>query len=354
MTKIKEALAFDDILLEPEYSEVLSRLDPNLDTSTIIGGVNLEIPLISSPMDTVTESAMAIAIGKLGGMGVIHRFNSVLEQFNIIERIIDENDEYHLSIPVVPAIGVTEEEKKRFTLLIEEFGDDITMVSVDVANGHHLLMREMIKFIRSVHPTIPIMAGNVATGSGFKFLADLGVNAVRVGIGGGSICKTRIQTGFGVPTLASVLDCAELKADYPETSLIADGGIRYPSDLVKSLVAGADAIIAGGLFAGTKESPGKVIQTNDGQSWKNYRGMASSAVQEERRGGMKPGSVAEGVSQLVPYKGPVDQVIHEFIGGLRAGMSMGNAYTIKDLRKIKMMRITEAGITESHAHGTRK
>jgi IMP dehydrogenase/GMP reductase len=169
-----------------------------------------------------------------------------------------------------------------------------------------------------------------------------------------SICKTRIQTGFGVPTLASLIDVYEAKqmGGY-NSSIIADGGIKYPADLVKSLVAGADAIIAGSLFAGTKEAPGQIIHTNDGLGWKSYRGMASSEVQADRKGGLKPGTVAEGVSMLTPYKGSLSRVVEEFVGGLRSGMTYANAKTLSELRKIKMIKITNSGISESHAHGTK-
>lgn len=169
-----------------------------------------------------------------------------------------------------------------------------------------------------------------------------------------SICKTRIQTGFGVSTLSSIIDVYEAKkSGLYQTSVVADGGIKYPADLVKSLVAGADAIIAGSLFAGTKEAPGQIIHTNDGLGWKTYRGMASSEIQAERKGGLKPGTVAEGVSMLTPYKGSLNRVIEEFVGGLRSGMTYANAKTIPELRKIKMIKITNSGISESHAHGTK-
>jgi IMP dehydrogenase len=236
-------------------------------------------------------------------------------------------------------------------------GDDIDMISIDIANGHHVLMEEMVKYVKRKAPGLKIMAGNVATGEGYRFLAeDLGVDAVRVGIGGGSICKTRIQTGFGVPTLASVIDCYKMKIGRPDckASIIADGGIKYPADVVKSLVAGADAVIAGSLFAGTKEAPGDIIYTNDGKAWKSYRGMASAEVQMDRKGGLKPGTVAEGVSQLTPYKGSLERVVNEFVGGLRSGMAYANSMTITELRDIEMIRITSSGVSESHAHGTRR
>lgn len=351
---MRECIAFDDVLLVPPYSEKRSRMGSDIDTSVNIGSIKLAIPLISSPMDTVTESNMAITLGSLGGMGVIHRFADLEEQFDMGSQVLTHREFNKLSIPLVVAVGVTDSEKKRARGLIEYFESNLDMISIDIANGHHILMKEMVQFIKSVDDKLPIMAGNIATEDGFRFLADLGVNAIRAGIGGGSICKTRIQTGFGVPTLTTILDCAKAKKDYPNVALLADGGIKYPKDLVISLVAGADAIIAGSLFAGTKEAPGNIIYTNDGKAWKTYRGMASAQVQEDKRGGLKPGTTAEGVSQLTEYKGSLERVVTDFVGGLRAGMSMANANNIDDLRQIEMIKITSAGISESHAHGTRR
>lgn len=347
---IEECLAYDDVLLVPKYSAVLSRTDESLDTSTIVGGIPLRIPFIASPMDTVSEVEMCVALGKMGGMGVLHRFLDIHDQIKMAQTIAELDPE----VPLVVAIGVNEYEKDRFNKLEMMLDDNLDMISIDIANGHHILMTEMVKFVRSINPSLPIMAGNVATRDGFEFLADLGVNAVRVGIGSGSICSTRIQSGFGVPVLTSVLQCAEAKIKYPQVSIIADGGIKYPKDVNIALAAGADAVMTGSLFAGTKEAPGDIIYTNDGKAWKRYRGMASAEVQQERRGGLKPGTIAEGVSQLTEYKGSLERVINEFVGGLRLGMAYGNARNIADLRNVEMVRITSSGITESHAFGTRR
>lgn len=343
---MRECIAFDDVLLVPPHSTIRSRMDPN--TSVVVGGISLEIPLISSPMDTVTEIDMAISMAHLGGMGILHRFMPVEEQGRMIEAIYNGNG------IAVPAIGVSLAGRNRFETLMCGQGDKIHMVSIDIANGHHILMEEMVKFVKHWSPNMKIMAGNVATKAGFEFLADLGVDAVRVGIGGGSVCKTRIQTGFGMPTLTSIIDCGSVKHKHPGTSIIADGGIRYSADIVKSLVAGADAIMAGGLFSGTDEAPGEIIRTNDGETWKIYRGMASAEVQNAKRGGLKPGTVAEGVSQLTKYKGPISGVVKELVGGLRTGMSYANAEDISKLKNVEMIRITSSGVNESHARGTRR
>jgi IMP dehydrogenase len=216
-------------------------------------------------------------------------------------------------------------------------------------------MAEMLSWIKDrVSPDTNIMVGNVATGDGYKFLADRGADAIRVGIGGGSICKTRIMTGFGVPTLASVADCykAKLSGNY-NSSIIADGGIRYPSDLVKSLAFGADAIMAGRIFAGTLESPGETVIV-DGVKSKTYRGMASREVQEDKRGGLKPGTCAEGVSTHIPIKGKARYILEEFSGGLRSAMTYCNARDIAELREnVRFIRMSPSSLDESHAFGTK-
>lgn len=212
---------------------------------------------------------------------------------------------------------------------------------------------------------MPIIAGNVATGDGFLFLAEAGASAVRVGIGGGSICKTRIMTGAGMPTLESIISCFKAKESNPDicsdVAIIADGGIRYPADLVKSISAGADAAIVGRVFSATNETPGEFygkdgepVSEDFEEKYKLYRGMASSEVQNDKRGGLKLGTCAEGVSTLVKSKGPVSRVIENFSAGLRSGMSYVNASSLKQLRdNAVFIKITKAGEEESHAFGTK-
>jgi IMP dehydrogenase len=359
---MEECLAFDDVLIKPVFSEGRSRL--NVDTRTKIGPFIVGVPLISSPMDTVTEATMAIELGAFGGMGVLHRFTSseggVEEQVAMIKEVIMANAEANYWIPVVPAIGVGEEGKCWFDTMMGQVGDDVDMIAIDIANGHSVLMKEMISYVREQAGwNIPIMAGNVATADGFIYLAEAGADAIRVGIGGGSICKTRIQTGFGMPTLASVMECAAIRENYRgefgHVSILADGGIKYPADLVKSLAAGADAVICGSVFAGTKEAPGSQINDNNGKAWKSYRGMASEEIQNEKRGGLKPGTCAEGVATLVPYKGSLERVVNNFVGGYRSALTYANANNVLELRRnAEFIRITESGVSESHAFGTKK
>jgi len=311
-------------------------------------------------MDTVTESSMAIELGRLGGLGIIHRFMDPQRQVEECQKVAQEN-QY-----VVPAIGVGESERKRLTTLMEA-AIPIHMVSIDVANGHSILMKEMVDWVKATYPGLPIMAGNIATFHGYEFMIELGVDAVRVGIGGGSICKTRIQSSVGIPTLSSVVDCARARhkfkyynknnpnMKYP--SIIADGGIRYPSDVVKSIIGGADAVMCGGVFAGTDESPSSLVYINEVPK-KMYRGMASASVQKDLRGGLKEGTCSEGVTTYIPYVGSLKEVLYGddgFVGGLKSGMSYTNTRTIQELQKFDTyIVITQSSLNESHAYGTKK
>lgn len=362
--EFKTCLSFDDVLIEPTYSDIRSRND--VDTTVSVGGVNLKIPLISSPMDTVTESRMAIAIGQLGGMGILHRFDSFDRRIMELSEVASHSDK----VPVCFAVGVSESEFSFLDEALSLYGDEVDMICIDVANGFSVVMKEMVEKVKKAYPKLKIMAGNIACADGYKFMSDLGVDAVRVGIGGGSICMTRIQTGVGIPTLHSVLlanakrhsagfdtggfPTFPIGSDGPD--IIADGGIKYPSDLAKSMIAGASAVICGGIFGGTQEAPGQIIKDNENDTWKVYRGMASEEVQVEKRGGLKKGTVAEGVSTLIPYRGSLKRVVDEFHGGLKSSMTYVNARNTKQFinRPDRLRRVTENGVKESHAYGTRQ
>jgi len=351
--------SFDDVLLVPSYTKIRSRLDP-VTTSYIGGGLSLDTPIISSPMDTVTGSSMAISMSKNGAMGIIHRFMPPREQVLELRKVVNHNDssDGRLLSSVVPAIGVGDSERDRFSILYEEYGQDLlTAVAIDVANGHSEYMKDMIDWVQNkTGGLLPIIAGNVATGEGFAFLAEAGANAVRVGIGGGSICKTRIMTGVGVPTFASVLDCQRVRTSnslYSGVGIIADGGVRYPADLAKSIAAGADAVMAGRIFAGTLESPGDTLNI-DGKAMKIYRGMASKEVQDDKRGGLRPGTCAEGVSTYIPVKGKAYYILEEFAAGMRSAMTYLNAIDINSFRNnARFIRLTSSALEESHAFGTK-
>lgn len=465
---IKTALTYDDVLLVPKMSTIKSRSE--VDTSTRLSkNINLNIPIVSSNMDTVTESKMAIAIARMGGIGIIHRFCSIEAQAKevlkvkrhqsmIIRRpfvvnpentikelrtkvkelgysgflvtdsenikllgiitkrdytfvnnedvlvkdimtpreklitatsdvsideakqifakhkieklpIVDENfnikglitkkdlvenfddklavKDKHGRLLVGAAVGVNGDYMERVDALVEA---EVDIIDLDIAHGHSTLEIEALKAIKAKYPDLEIMAGNIATASAARDLITAGADCIKIGIGPGSTCTTRITTGFGVPQLTAILDiypiCKELGIP-----MIADGGIKQPGDLVKALSAGADSVMLGGQLSGTEETPGPVINYN-GRQYKISRGMASLTASISRPGAKEDYSkiTPEGVEAKVPYRGPVRDVINRYIGGLRSGMSYGNAKTIKDLRNCEFVRITNSGIRESNSH----
>ena len=268
-----------------------------------------------------------------GGLGIVHRYNSIKEQISHVE-----NKKYCTAA----AVGITGDFLERAAALIEA---GCNILCIDVAHGHHALVRHALKTLRNtVGHDVHIMAGNVATLQGFNDLADWGANSIRVGIGGGSICSTRIETGHGVPTLQSVLDCS---VSDRSVALIADGGIKTPGDIVKALAAGADFVILGSMLAGTTETPSQTI-FDKGERYKVYRGMASVEAQIDWRGHT---SSVEGVSHVVPFKGPVNKILDSLSNGIRSGLSYSGALNLKDFRcKAKIIKQTSAGLVESSTH----
>ena len=341
----KKALCFDDVLLVPKYSNISSRKD--IDISCDLGFKKLELPIISSPMDTVTESHMAAALKEQGGLGIIHRYNSIEEQVKLVQQanLLDPNFSQNKKISragVGAAIGVTGDYLDR-AIALSEIG--VRMVCIDIAHGHHRLMREAISKIKNSIPHLHIMAGNVATLDGFNFLADAGADSIKIGIGGGSICSTRIETGHGMPTLQSVLECSNTDR---EALLIADGGIKNSGDIVKALAAGADAVILGSLLSGTKETPGSVKTSPTGTRYKSYRGMASKAAQVAWKGSY---SSNEGVSRSVPYRGSVVDIINDLERGIRSGFSYSGCKNLCELHsKAKFIIQSTSGFGESKTH----
>ncbi len=347
METIKEALTFDDVTLAPNYS---SYLPSEVKTSIKLSkNLNLKIPILSSAMDTVTESNMAVAIGKSGGLGVVHRNLTIEDQIFEIKKIKKNK------CLVGAAVGASENEYERVKKILKE---NIDLIVVDTAHGHTKKVGEIIKKIILIKPKkTSVCAGNIATSEAAKFLARLGVDIIKVGIGPGSICTTRLVTGIGVPQLSAIMNVKK-GIGKSKTTIIADGGIKFSGDIAKALAAGADAVMIGSLFAGTDEAPGKLIKKN-GILYKNFRGMGSV-------GAMNKGSadryfqkkqkdtskyVAEGVEGLVRYKGPVDKVLFQLVGGLKSSMGYLGSSKITDLRKKpKFYRITKAGFYESMVH----
>ena len=334
----KEFLAFDDVLLVPQRSEVETRSDVNLGQN-LDSNIRLDIPIISSPMDTVTELEMACAMSEMGGLGILHRYKSLMKEaemaFHCHERGVKN---------IAAAIGVTGDYLIRAEAMVNIGKANI--LCLDVAHGHHVLVERALKSLKDIYgKDVHLMAGNVATLEGFNDLADWGADSVRCGIGGGSICTTRIQTGHGVPGLATIFECAQSDRD---AKIIIDGGIKNSGDIVKALAAGADFVMLGSLMVGTTESPGQVITYTDGSKRKAYRGMASKKAQEEWRG---KSSAPEGIATTVHYKGSVKTIIKDLVGGIKSGCSYSGAFNLKELRgNAVFCRQTNAATFESSAH----
>ncbi len=347
MDPIKEALTFDDVLLTPNYSNVLpSDVSTNTNLS---GNINLQIPLLSSAMDTVTESKMAISIAKEGGLGIIHRNLDIKRQIIEIKKVISKK------LPVGAAVGAGSAEFKRAEALLKQ---NITMIVVDTAHGHTKKVAEIIKKIKKIKSkNTALCAGNIATPEAAKFLANLGVDVIKVGIGPGSICTTRMVAGIGMPQLSAIL-AVKKGLKNKNIKIIADGGIKFSGDIPKALAAGADAVMIGSLFAGTDEAPGKIIKKN-GRFYKSFRGMGSIGAMNKGSADRyfqtkqkdKSKYVPEGVEGLVKYKGEVGNIIFQLVGGLKSSMGYLGRKNIKDLRKkAKFVKITKAGFYESMVH----
>lgn len=333
-----EALTYDDVLLVPQYSNIRSREEVDLSTS-LDDSTKFSLPIIASPMDTVTGEETADVMFKSGGTSVIHRYNTIDEQVKIINGLMNRTSS---KIIVGGAVGVTGDYIER-AIALQENG--ASFICIDVAHGHSILMKEALIKLRNKLDGFHIMAGNVATLEGFNDLADWGADSIRCNIGGGSICTTRIQTGHGVPGLETILQCA--KSDR-NAKIIADGGIKNSGDIVKALAAGADAVMLGSLLSGTTESPARMFKSSDGTLRKEYRGMASAEAQIAWRG--KVGSL-EGVAHSVPFRGPLKDILDDLEKGIRSGLSYSGARSIKELHaKAKWVRQSAASQIESTAH----
>ena len=345
-------LTYDDVLLLPDASDVVPS---EVDTRTqLTRSISLDIPLVSSAMDTVTESAMAIAMAKAGGIGIIHRNLAVDEQVTHVKLVKGA------SLRVGAAVGVGDDGFERAEALID-VGVDV--IVVDTAHGHHRAVLEAIAKIKKHFPKQEIIGGNIATRAGAQALINAGADAVKVGVGPGSICTTRVVAGVGVPQITAIMEAAKAckKADIP---LIADGGLQYSGDIAKAIVSGADTVMLGSLLAGCEESPGELVEI-DGKKFKTYRGMGSLSAMQSR-GTKKSYSkdrymqddvlaedklVPEGIEGKVAYRGSVSEVVHQLVGGLRSGMGYAGAENIAALQKRgRLIQITSAGLQESHPH----
>lgn len=338
----RDTICFDDVLLVPQFSDIKSREE--IDLTTSLGRHKFRLPIISSPMDTVTESTMALSMFGRGALGIIHRYNSSQEQCEIVREVsgaLEDTNNENIN-KVSAAIGTSDNFKKRVKFL---YNCGVKIFCVDVAHGHHSLAEKAIKTLRDTFTdSVTIIAGNVATPEAFYDLSVWGADSIRVGIGGGSICSTRVQTGHGVPTLQSIFDCR----DAADADLIADGGIKTAGDIVKCLAAGADMVMLGSMLAGTKETPGDIFQSNDNKRYKVYRGMASPEAQIAWRGEARS---LEGISTTVPYKGPVEDILFKLEKNIKSGLSYSGARNLAQFRqKAKFIKQTSSGLRESRTH----
>jgi len=320
MNDLRTGLSYGDVLLVPQRSPVDSRSDVDLSTR-LTPSVELASPLVSAAMDTVTEAELAIELARAGGMGVLHRFLTVGEQATQVEQVAATGE------PVAAAVGINEDYVARSAALAAAGVDALV---VDVAHGHLERTITAVEEIAEEFPDVDLIAGNVATPAGVEDLAAAGADCVKVGIGPGSHCTTRKVAGAGVPQLTAVDDCATA-AEELDVTICADGGIRTSGDAVKALMAGADTVMLGSLFAGTEEAPGAVVEV-DGTRYKRSRGMATTAAAEDRDDKGADVGADEGVEALTPYKGPVATVAEEFCQGIRSGLSYCGGHTIERAR----------------------
>ena len=354
---MKNYLTYDDIQLVPQYSEIPSRTQINLKTlvSRRYGILN---PIVASPMDTVCELEMAYKIFLLGGVGCIHRFNTIEEQSKIIKelyhRIYSEEwgnqfeswgvmvDNWHSEIPHIPimaSIGVSESDKDRAKSLVDS---GCNIIVIDVAHGHHKNVEKMLMWCKNnLDDKVDIIAGNIATKEAAQELESWGADGLRVGIGGGSLCTTRVKTGFGVPNVS----CLEDIISVAKTPVMADGGIRSSGDISKALAIGASSVMLGSLIAGTDEAPGQIVETPKGL-YKRYRGSAS--LETKVTHGQQTRNV-EGESTTIPYKGGVKFIVNGLIDGVKSALSYGGAKDLEDFNP-PYVKVTNSGINEAKPH----
>lgn len=327
-----KALTFDDVLLVPSYNHYDSRKLVNISMKDKTGKLKLDLPVMSSNMDTITEHKMVNYIHRKGGIGVLHRFMSIEDNIKEYKKCQFNAGRLFVSI------GTGDKEFGRLEALYDL---GASFICIDVAHAHAKYIGKMLKKVKDkVKDNCCIMAGNVATYAGADYLVSCGADIIKVGIGSGSVCSTRIKTGFGIPMITAIQECSKISR-----SIVADGGIRNPGDIVKALAFGADFVMIGGMLAGTTPTPGEV---EDG--YKKYRGMASQDVLDEnnKNGDWK---TSEGVSVSVPFRNNEDEIISDIIGGLRSGLTYSGSINIRELqRKLNYIEITNNGLIESYPH----
>ena len=359
---MKKTLTYDDVQIVPKYSELEHRGDINLNTKLTKNG-KLRIPIVASPMDSITEYEMAYAMWNFGGIGFIHRFMSIEEQSNMVGtlkkeiqiawdgtkqlEVSDETREWFENPLIGAAIGVTKDYVERTKELVFS---GCNVILIDVAHGHHKLVKEALGRLKNeVEGEFEIIAGCVATGEGTKDLCEWGADAIRVGIGNGSLCETRLRTGVGIPQVSAIIDCVTI-ADSYDVPIIADGGIRTVGDVCKGLGCGADSIMLGSLLSGTKETPGEIEKIGEWpneQLFKKYRGSASLDSKLDRGEDKN----VEGNSKVVPYKGKIRRILGDIIDGIRSSCSYVGASSLEEFRSlVEFIEVTGAGQVEARPH----
>ena len=346
MVSIKESLTFDDVLLLPQYSDILPS-DTNISLN-LTNKISLKVPFFSSAMDTVTEGKMAIAMASAGGIGIIHRNLNVKEQTKEIIKVKKKN------FFVGAAVGTNKDDLERAKSLLDNGCD---LVVIDTAHGHSKKVLKTLSNLKKINMSIPVCVGNIATAEAARKLYNSGADIIKVGIGPGSICTTRMVAGIGVPQISAILEVKNALKN-KKVKIISDGGIKFSGDIAKAIAAGADAIMMGSIFAGTDESPGKKFKFR-GKLYKQYRGMGSIGAMSSGSANRyfqknykdKSKFVPEGVEGRVEYKGSVSKIIYQLQGGLRSSMGYIGAKNLSQIRKnAKFIKITKAGFYESMVH----
>lgn len=339
----KLALTYDDITLVPSYSEIETRKNISLRTK-LSKNFEIDLPLVASPMDTVCEKDMAYQLWLMGGVGCIHRFMSIEEQAEQVKKLrysmmVTSSRCYdEKTTPIMAAIGSNGDFLERANVLIAH---GVNVLIIDVAHGHHVNVKRAIETLKEDYPDVDIIAGNIATDVAAIDLQLWGADGLRVGIGGGSLCTTRIKTGFGVPNVTSIDEIAKVS----NVPIMADGGIRTSGDIAKALALGASTVMLGSLLAGTHESPGKIIETPNGL-YKRYRGSAS--LETKTAHGQTERNV-EGESTVIPYKGGTKFIVEGLIDGVKSALSYCGANNIQEFMP-DWFQVTNAGATEAKPH----
>lgn len=331
------ALTYDDIQLVPGYSEIESRKNISLETK-VTSRYHLNIPIVASPMPTVCGYEMANELMMLGGVGCIHRFMTITNQEEIIRNLKVSFNQENSALPIMAAVGANGDFLERSQALVNAGAH---IILIDVAHGHHKNVKEAIAKIKSIDSQIDVIAGNIATAKAAIDLQDWGADALRVGVGGGSLCTTRVKTGFGVPNVSCLIDIIKVA----KVPVMADGGLRMSGDLAKALALGASTVMLGSLLAGTEEAPGLLINQKNGL-FKKYSGAASFDTkvtygQEARH--------IEGESTIISYKGKVAKVIDSLLDGVKSALSYAGAHNLKEY-KPEYVQVTTAGLNEAKPH----